>query len=34
VAWVELDGAVLDGVLVPLAADGAEHSVKVMLLGG
>jgi cellobiose phosphorylase len=34
VAWVELDGAVLDAVLVPLAADGAEHRVKVMLLGG
>jgi cellobiose phosphorylase len=34
VAWVELDGAVLDEALVPLVADGAEHHVKVMLLGG
>ncbi len=34
VAWIELDGAVLDEALVPLAADGAEHRVKVMLLGG
>jgi cyclic beta-1,2-glucan synthetase len=34
VAWIELDGAVLDEPLVPLAVDGAEHRVKVMLLGG
>jgi len=34
VAWIELDGAVLDEALVRLAADGAEHRVKVMLLGG
>ncbi|MBE0416319.1 MAG: hypothetical protein IBX63_00955 [Coriobacteriia bacterium] len=34
VAWVELDGAVLDESLVPLAADGVEHRVRVMLLGG
>lgn len=34
VAWVELDGEVLDDPFVPLAADGAEHRVRVMLLGG
>ncbi|MFU8890591.1 MAG: GH36-type glycosyl hydrolase domain-containing protein [Anaerosomatales bacterium] len=34
VAWIELDGAVLDEPLVPLAGDGREHYVKVMLLGG
>ncbi|MDY0087961.1 MAG: glucoamylase family protein, partial [Coriobacteriia bacterium] len=34
VAWVELDGAVLDEPFVALTEDGAEHRVRVMLLGG
>ena len=34
VAWIELDGMVLEEPLVPLAEDGVEHRVRVMLLGG
>jgi hypothetical protein len=31
---VELDGTVLEGHEVPLVDDGADHEVRVVLLGG
>ncbi len=34
VAYVELDGERLDGILVPLSGDGVDHRVRVVLLGG